>query len=124
MDDAHPVDPRAAGSTAERLAAALGVAQRSVADLERSHDEIVAASRDANADDEHDPEGATIAFEREQVAALLVQARHRVDELRSAVERSRSGAYGRCERCGGPVGAARLEARPTARTCIACASMR
>jgi RNA polymerase-binding transcription factor DksA len=118
------VDPRAVRSTAERLAAALDEAQRSVADLERSHDEIVAASRDTNADDEHDPEGATIAFEREQVTALLVQARHRVDELRSAVERSRTGAYGRCERCGGPVGAARLEARPTARTCIACASVR
>ena len=110
--------------TPDRLTAALTDAQRSVADLERSHDEIVAAARDANADDEHDPEGATIAFEREQVAALLAQARRRVDELHAALERAQAGAYGRCESCGQPIGAARLEARPTARTCIACASRR
>ena len=39
--------------------------------LTREFDEVVAASRSSNADDEHDPEGATIAFERQQVAALL-----------------------------------------------------
>ena len=110
--------------TPDRLASALEQAQRSVVDLQRSHDEIVAATRDANADDEHDPEGATIAFEREQVAALLAQARRRVQEVRSALEREQAGAYGRCERCGEPIGAARLEARPTARTCIGCASRR
>ena len=110
--------------TPDRLTAALADAQRHVTDLERSHADVVAAARDANADDEHDPEGATIAFEREQVAALLAQARRRVDELRSALERTRAGAYGRCESCGQPIGDARLEARPTARTCIACASRR
>ncbi len=110
-----------ASLTSDRLAAALADAERSVADLERSHADVVAASRDTNADDEHDPEGATIAFEREQVAALLAQARRRVEELRSALERTRAGAYGRCESCGAPIGAARLEARPAARTCIACA---
>ena len=110
--------------TPDRLAQALAEAERSVAGLERSHAEIVAAARDANADDEHDPEGATIAFEREQLSALLAHARRRVDDLRSALERSTSGAYGRCEGCGEPIGAARLEARPAARTCIACASRR
>ena len=34
---------------------------------------IVEASADSNADDEHDPEGATIAFERSQVDALVQQ---------------------------------------------------
>ena len=112
------------GDHVDRLQRALQEAVRSVTDLERAHAEIVAASRDANADDEHDPEGATIAFEREQTAALLAQARRRVEELRSAVERTQAGAYGRCESCGQPIGAARLEARPTARTCIGCASAR
>ena len=99
--------------TAARLAALRG-----------DHRGFVDASRDTNADDEHDPEGATIAFEREQVAALLAQARRRVEELRSALERNDAGVYGRCEACGRPIGAARLEARPTARTCIACAARR
>jgi len=110
--------------TPDRLLAALADAERSVASLERSHADVVAAARDANADDEHDPEGATIAFEREQVAALLAQGRRRVEELRSALERARAGAYGGCESCGSPIGAARLEARPAARTCIACATRR
>lgn len=108
--------------TSDRLEQLLAEAERSVTDLARSRAEVVAAARDANADDEHDPEGATIAFEREQLAALLAQARRRVDDLRSALERSRTGAYGRCEGCGQHIGAARLEARPAARTCIACAS--
>jgi DnaK suppressor protein len=110
--------------TPDRLAGALAEAERSVTDLERSHADVVAAAQDANADDEHDPEGATIAFEREQLAALLAQARRRAGDLRSALERAQAGAYGRCESCGEPIGAARLEARPAARTCMACASHR
>lgn len=94
------------------------------AELERQHDQIVSASRDANADDEHDPEGATIAFEREQMAALLASARRRRVDLLRAVEQVRSGAYGRCERCGEPIGRDRLAALPTARTCIRCAELR
>jgi RNA polymerase-binding transcription factor len=35
-----------------------------LADLTGDFNDVVEASRDANADDEHDPEGATIAFER------------------------------------------------------------
>jgi RNA polymerase-binding transcription factor DksA len=82
---------------------------------------IVAASRDSNADDEHDPEGATIAFERSQVGALLAAARARLDEVEAARRRLTDGSYGRCEACAGPIDADRLAARPTARTCIGCA---
>jgi RNA polymerase-binding transcription factor DksA len=110
--------------SADLLRAALEDAQRSVAGLERSHGDVVAAARDANADDEHDPEGATIAFEREQLAALLTQARRRVEELQSALDRVLEGGYGRCESCGEPIDPVRLEARPTARTCIPCVTRR
>ncbi|WP_246088084.1 TraR/DksA family transcriptional regulator [Nocardioides albertanoniae] len=82
----------------------------------------MAASRDTNADDEHDPEGATIAFERSQVQALVRDARRRLEEVSTALERLDAGTYGVCEVCGGPVGDGRLEARPTARTCISCAA--
>ena len=54
----------------EERAAALA----QIAALTREFDEVVAASQASNADDEHDPEGATIAFERQQIAALLEQA--------------------------------------------------
>jgi DnaK suppressor protein len=89
--------------------------------LSREFDEVVAASRSSNADDEHDPEGATIAFERQQVAALLEQARSRLADVDAALARRDAGDYGVCETCGRPIAAERLAARPAARTCIDCA---
>jgi RNA polymerase-binding transcription factor DksA len=93
-----------------------------LASLRADYDGVVAASRDSNADDEHDPEGATIAFERSQIGALVRQARSHLEEIQVAVSRVEAGTYATCEECGEPIGAARLEARPTARTCIACAT--
>jgi RNA polymerase-binding transcription factor DksA len=105
----------------ERLLAELARQEAQIASLERDHGATVAASEASNADDEHDPEGATIAFEREQLTALLGRARHDAAELRAALGRLDAGTYGRCEGCGGPVGAPRLAARPGARRCIDCA---
>jgi DnaK suppressor protein len=89
--------------------------------LERDFNGIVEAARQANADDEHDPEGATIAFERQHIAALLGQARSQLSQVEAAIARLDAGHYGECEDCGRPIGADRLGARPTARTCIDCA---
>ena len=89
--------------------------------LTRSFDDVVAASASSNADDEHDPEGATIAFERQQVVALLEQARRRLADVETALARRDAGDYGICESCGRPIAAERLAARPAAGTCIACA---
>ena len=58
-----------------------------LANLTDDFDAVVAASRDTNADDEHDPEGATIAFERSQIGALVRQARHHLAEIDAAIER-------------------------------------
>jgi len=88
--------------------------------LRHDFGEIVDASRDSNADDEHDPEGSTIAFERSQVDALVQQVRRHLAEIDAAIERVRAGVYGRCERCGEQIPDARLEARPVARTCVTC----
>ena len=95
---------------------------RRLAGLTAAFDEVVAASKDTNADDEHDPEGATIAFERSQADALVRQARAHLAEIDAAEARIAAGTFGTCERCGQSVGEARLEARPTARLCIGCAS--
>lgn len=89
--------------------------------LTREFAEVVAASQSSNADDEHDPEGATIAFERQQVAALLDSARRRLADVDAALARAQDGGYGVCESCGRPIAAERLAARPQARTCIGCA---
>ena len=102
----------------DRIVSAL---TETVLSLGRDLDGMVAASAGANADDEHDPEGATIAFERQQVAALLEQARRRLADVDAALARREAGGYGICETCGRPIAPERLAARPAARTCIACA---
>jgi DnaK suppressor protein len=91
-----------------------------LAALTDQYDEVVASSRDTNADDEHDPEGATIAFERSQVGALARQARARMAEVDAALARLDAGTYGTCVVCGRPIEPERLEARPTAESHVAC----
>ena len=82
---------------------------------------IVEASRDSNADDEHDPEGATIAFERSQVGAVIGQAERQLAEVEAALARVADGSYGTSAVCGSRIPQARLAVRPTARTCVGCA---
>jgi DnaK suppressor protein len=95
---------------------------RRLARLTADFDDVVAASRDSNPDDEHDPEGATIAFERSQLAALVRQAQDHLAEIDAAIDRLDAGVYGVCENCAESIATDRLDARPVARTCIACES--
>ena len=96
-------------------------AEAEAATMARDLEALFAASRDSNADDEHDPEGATVGFERAQLTALLAAARQRIAEVDDALRRVDAATYGVCERCGGPIAAERLAARPFARHCIRCA---
>jgi DnaK suppressor protein len=106
---------------ADPLGAERAAALAQIEALTREFDEVVAASRASNADDEHDPEGATIAFERQQVVALLERARRRLADVETAVRAVEAGTYGICETCGRPIAPERLAARPSARTCVTCA---
>jgi RNA polymerase-binding transcription factor DksA len=103
--------------TAERTAVAARISA-----LAGDFDEIVAARADTNADDEHDPEGPTIAFERAQIGAVLDAARTQLDDLDRSLVRLGAGTYAVCEVCGGPITPERLAARPATRTCIRCAA--
>ena len=103
---------------AARLEAERTELTQRLATMEADMARLVAASLDSNADDEHDPEGQTIAWERSQLAALTGGARHHLAELDAALARLADGRYGRCEVCGEAIPDGRLEARPTARTCV------
>jgi DnaK suppressor protein len=94
-----------------------------IAALTRDFDDIVASAASVATDDEHDPEGATIAFERSQVSSLLNTARHHLAELDDALVRLEGGDYGRCDKCGDPIAPERLAIRPAATTCVACAPL-
>ncbi|MDQ1512801.1 MAG: DnaK suppressor protein [Microbacteriaceae bacterium] len=89
-----------------------------IAELDGQIARVTAARANANTDDEHDPEGSTIAFERSQADALRDAAQHRLAEIDAAEQRIRDGGYGRCEVCGEPIAEARLAARPLATRCI------
>ena len=95
----------------------------------------------AGPDDEHDPEGSTVGFERARVAALLDAARRSLVSVEDALSRADatgSGSPGRssarfpgqargagspsCARFGAAIPPERLRARPEASTCVRCAA--
>lgn len=108
---------------AARLADGRATAVSRLATLESDHASMVEASADSNADDEHDPEGSTIAFERSQVETLISQTKKSLEEIDAALARIEEGTYGICENCGEPISRSRLEARLVARRCIECANL-
>jgi RNA polymerase-binding protein DksA len=115
MTNEEPSDHRAAlHAERDRLTA-------QVEQLREMFDSIVEASRDVSADDEHDPDGATIGFERAQVSSLLERAQRRLTELDDALARIDNGTYGLCTNCGRPIAPERLTALPTTQTCVDCA---
>ena len=117
--DEVPAGPDAGPSRLLLLERARTVGQ--IEALSRDFDSIVASCEADAYDDEHDPEGHTIAYERQQVAALLREARGHLASLDLAIERLGAGTYGTCEVCGRQIAPARLASRPAASTCVACA---
>lgn len=97
-----------------------------IAELDRDFTAIITSASEGSAggDDEHDPEGATVAFERQHLAALIEQARAHLTAIDEALRKVESGRYGICDICGSPIGAERLAARPAALICIRCARTR
>ena len=106
---------------AARLASERTVTTERLEALRSEFVAVVSAAEGSNADDEHDPEGSTIAYERSQLSALVEQAERHLAEIASAEERLAEGTYGRCVVCGREIPEGRLEARPIARTCVDCA---
>lgn len=101
------------------LARRADSARRLAASTDHFRD-IVDAAANSNADDEHDPEGATIAFERSQVDAIAREARQELEDVDAALARLDESSYGVCEVCGQPIAVDRLRVRPAARTCVGC----
>jgi RNA polymerase-binding transcription factor DksA len=97
-------------------------ARQRAAALDKEFAGIAEAASEPGTDDEHDPEGATLAFERQHTAALRERALEQIEQIDAALARLDVGTYGTCVRCGGPVGDDRLAARPEAATCLRCAS--
>lgn len=75
----------------------------------------------SNDDDEHDPEGVTLSSEWSRLTGLAEAAASELRQVDDAIARLDADAYGLCANCGRPIPAGRLEARPFATHCVACA---
>ncbi len=105
----------------ERLRALRDAVRRRSEHLTENFDAVVEATRDVATDDEHDPEGHTIAWERQQLAALAEASAATIAEIELAEQRLQDGSYGWCSSCSAAINPERLAALPVTRFCIDCA---
>lgn len=110
------------GDPVERLRRERHRATVQLTRLVRDREAIIDQVRLDAPDDEHDPDGATLGWEREQLTALIALEQRRVTDIDDALAAVSAGTYGCCTTCGRQIGSQRLEARPAARHCITCAT--
>ena len=72
--------------------------------------------------DEGFADSGQVTAERGEVDALAGRLLENLRDVENALAKFDAGTYGACEACGEPITEARLEAMPSARLCIACAS--
>jgi DnaK suppressor protein len=72
--------------------------------------------------DEGFADSGQVTAERGEVDALSTSLLEGLREVDDALAKFDAGTYGTCESCGEQIGEARLEAMPSARLCITCAS--
>jgi DnaK suppressor protein len=65
-----------------------------------------------------------VAAEQGENRALVNQLAETLEDVERALAKLDEGSYGSCESCGKVIGDARLEAMPSTRFCIDCASGR
>lgn len=65
-------------------------------------------------------EEVTLSDDKEYLSKLIEQQSRGLEDINRALERVLDGSYGKCIRCGSPIGKDRLEAIPTAELCLEC----
>jgi DnaK suppressor protein len=78
----------------------------------------------AMVDQLRDHTDADSVLERELAEAGAARAREAMTDIEDAIQRLESRTYGFCESCGTPIPFERLEAIPSARSCVACPGRR
>jgi DnaK suppressor protein len=72
--------------------------------------------------DEGFADSGQVTAERGEVDAIAGNLSETLAEIEAALAKLEDGSYGQCEDCGQAIAPARLEAMPSARFCITCAS--
>ncbi|HUG14197.1 MAG TPA: TraR/DksA C4-type zinc finger protein [Thermomicrobiales bacterium] len=93
-------------------------------DLEQIERDIIALTREGALEggvpSNHMADDGSDFYERERLLRIQVELAERIELVEGALERLDAGTYGRCERCGKQIAAARLKALPFAGHCISC----
>ena len=89
-----------------------------ISDAEDGIAEMLRNSTDTGGEDQADTGSKT--FEREHEMSLAASHREILGQTERALARIDDGTYGICERCGNPIGKARLQAFPRATLCMTC----
>lgn len=122
MDDQHQAsEPGSPRSRAESIDARRRKVLEQLATIEA---ELIALRRTREGlsdDDEHDPDGVPLSAQWSRLEGLKQTKLEALSAIDEASARRARGEDGQCSVCGGPIAPARLEARPEATTCIACA---
>ena len=74
--------------------------------------------------DENFADSGEVAAQQGEAMVLAGSLQEQLEGVERALAKMDNGTYGQCESCGQEIGEARLEAMPTARFCINCASNR
>ena len=116
--------PRA--TSAEQRARIEGERQAAIDELRRLglSPDLDEAARGHTGQVVEDGDAAQASETRDMSFARRERLAARINALTQALERIARGDYGRCEECGGDIEPQRLQALPTARTCINCQQQR
>jgi DnaK suppressor protein len=107
-----------------RLEAELAELQGQCAELETSTEVSLAEATGEVGFDEEFVDTGSFTFERERDLSLVGNTRDLIDKVEHALARIDAGRFGRCEACGEPIEAERLDALPYATLCLADARQR
>lgn len=83
-----------------------------------------AASDVGAGEDEGGSEGDLTRFERDRIRARIREESEFLEVIDAALERSKERGWKNCDRCGQPIGDARLEALPATELCVTCKANR
>lgn len=76
-------------------------------------------TRDAGFGDEAD---ISLATEQDEIGSQMAEVESReLAQVERALEKMRTGRYGKCDTCDGSIGLPRLQAMPNSTQCISCA---
>jgi len=91
--------------------------------LRNQLDELGFADGEAGLEyDSNFADSSQVTAERGEAEARATSLKETLEDVEHALAKFADGSYGRCESCGNMIAEARLEAMPSARFCIDCAS--